>query len=110
MQKESGEKPNSPRWPTIEEQLAASKVQSGTALEKLIRANQDFAMLHPAEANDRFPAPLWLRVLWRKNHPEIDLSGPRPAYPLALKEAHSWMRRHQDLGGPAQEDPTKEKK
>jgi hypothetical protein len=107
MQKKSGEKPDSPHWPTLKEQLAASKVLPGTALEKLIRANQDFDMLDPAEANDRFPAPLWLRVLWRKNHPEIDLSGPRPGYPLALKEAHSWMRGHQDLVGTTPEDTNK---
>jgi hypothetical protein len=107
MQRKSGGKSTPPNWPTLEDQLAASKVIPGTALDKLVRVNQDFDMLHPAEANDRFPAPLWLRVLWRKNHPEIDLSGPRPGYPLALKEAHSWMRRHQDLGGTPPQDTKK---
>lgn len=96
MQKKSGEKPKSPRWPTFEEQLTAVKVKPGSALEKLIRDNQDFDLLYPEEAHDGLPYPPWLRVYWRKAHPEVDWYRT-VAYPLILKEIGGWMRRHQDL-------------
>jgi len=85
-----------PHWPSIEEQLAAAKVIRGSALERLIRENQDFSLLGPEEANDPLPLPPWLRVYWRKAHPEIDW-GSEVAYPLILKEMCKWMLRHQDL-------------
>jgi len=34
-------------WPTLREQLAESHVPAGSALDKLIRANQDFSLLRP---------------------------------------------------------------
>jgi hypothetical protein len=80
----------SPIWPTLQAQLKADRVAPGTALERLIAANQDFDLLDPKEANDRRPVPAWLRVLWRKSHP-----GSR--YPLVLKEIHEWMVAHPDL-------------
>jgi hypothetical protein len=40
------------KWPSLEEQFKASKVIPGSALEKLIRDNRDFAMLDPADAAD----------------------------------------------------------
>jgi hypothetical protein len=86
-------------WPSVEEQLAASQVIPGSALEKLIKENQDFAMLDPAEGGDRWKLPPWLRVYWRKQHPEIKYRGPGVGYPLALKEIHAWMMRNQDLPG-----------
>jgi len=43
------------RWPTVEEQLAESHVISGSALEQLIKENQDVALLNPAELNDPGP-------------------------------------------------------
>src|SRR5204862_630323 len=57
-------------FPTLREQLRESKVIPGSALANLIRANQDFSMLRPEEAKDELLLPAWLRVLWRKSHPE----------------------------------------
>jgi hypothetical protein len=93
-----------PHWPSLEEQLSALNVQHGSALEQLIKDNQDFSMLRPEEVNDDLGFPPWLRVYVRKTHPEIDF-GPNVGYPLILKEVLAYMLRHQDLpGGPP---PTK---
>jgi hypothetical protein len=86
-------------WPTLEDQLAASKVIHGSALEALVRANQDFSVLAPEEANDDLPFPPWLRVYIRKTHPELPFTGPRVVYPLFVNEIYSWMRNNQDLRG-----------
>lgn len=86
-----------PKWPSVEEQLNALNIQRGSALERLIKDNQDFSILLPSEANDGLPFPPWLRVWWRKKHPELSFSTSGVSYPLALKEILSWMRRHQDL-------------
>ncbi len=93
-----------PRWPTLEEQLAKAKVTPGSALEELIRNNQEFSMLWPHEANDRLRIPPWLRVYWRKNHPEARYSETDPSggYPMALHELYEWMISHQDLKKPEQ--------
>jgi hypothetical protein len=53
MVKHREDKDDAPHWPTLEEQLKVSKVIPGSALEKLIRANQDFEMLRPEEAYDK---------------------------------------------------------
>jgi hypothetical protein len=92
-------------WPALERQLAADRVTAGSALERLIEANQDFGRLRPEEAQDGLPVPLWLRVIWRKAHPETvyDAADPTGGYPLALKEVHEWMVEHQDLTPPAPE-------
>lgn len=84
-------------WPTLERQLVASKVVSGSALDKLIRENQDFHMLRPEEAHDKLALPVWLRVYWRKHHPDTIYSGPSGGYPLMLRRLHDWMVEHQDL-------------
>jgi hypothetical protein len=90
----------SKRWPSVEEQLARAHVIPGSALEKLIRANQDVSVLAPWEADDdEIGIPLWLRVLWRKAHPDSlemaeDSSG---GYPLVLKEQYAWLVSHQNL-------------
>ena len=88
-----------PHWPTLDKQLRQSRVEPGTALEKLIQANQEFAMLRSEEANDKIPVPLWLRVYWRKGHPEANYSASDPTggYPHVLKEVAEWMMLHQDL-------------
>jgi hypothetical protein len=91
---------NGPRWPSLETQLAQAKVVHGSALENLIRDNQDFQMLDPEEANDRLGLPPWLRVYWRKLHPDSDYSGPRHGYPILLQELYEWMQEHQDLRTP----------
>src|SRR5262245_54616445 len=86
-------------WPTLREQLAESHVPAGSALEKLIRANQDFSLLRPDEAYDKILVPPWLRVIWRKAHPEVDYSpmDPTGGYPLVLKEVAEWMETHPNL-------------
>ena len=85
-------------WPAVQEQLATAKVIPGSALEKLIKENQDAGMLDPSEnPNDVWKLPLWIRVYFRKQHPELKFRGPGVGYPLALKEAHEWMLHNQDL-------------
>jgi hypothetical protein len=93
-------------WPSADQQLKVAHVEPGTALEKLILNNQDFGMLRPAEASDKIPVPLWLRVYWRKSHPEADYSAADPTggYPHVLKEIAEWMTLHQDLV-PNEADP-----
>ena len=56
-------------------------------------------MLRAEEAGDKIPVPLWLRVYWRKAHPEGNYSAADPTggYPLVLKEIAEWMLLHQDL-------------
>jgi len=83
--------------PSLEQQLKDSRVIPGSALETLIKQNQDFSILDPGEINDDGPFPLWLRVYVRKSHPEIKFSGGKTGYPLFLKEILSYMIRHQDL-------------
>lgn len=98
--------------PSLDEQLRAAKVVQGNQLEQLIRANQDFDLLHPSESKgDRTGLPLWLRVHWRKNHPEESYSpdDPTRGYPRALKNLHTWMVENQDLPGfdqPAEASPS----
>jgi hypothetical protein len=88
---------NPPAWPTLEEQLATSKVIHGSALEKLIRDNQDFHILRLEEAHDKLRLPPWLRVYWRKLHPDAVYSGASGGYPMILRELGEWMVEHQDL-------------
>ena len=86
-------------WPSLDKQLSRDHVQSGSALARLIAANQDFSLLRVAEQNDHIPLPPWLRVLWRKGHPgaKPHPGDPTGGYPLVLREAHEWMITHQDL-------------
>jgi fibronectin type III domain protein len=86
-------------WPSLAKQLAADEVRPGTALERFIRANQDFRLLRPEEASDNIRIPLWLRVAWRKANPEGTYSAADPTggYPLVLKEVAEWMSIHQNL-------------
>ncbi len=94
-----------PAWPSVEEQLAAAKVVKGSALERLIRENQDFRLLRADEADDKVGLPPWIRVHWRKHHPEgaYATGDPTGGYPRALKRLHAWMLLNQDLppGSPA---------
>jgi hypothetical protein len=102
-------RPSQPAWPALDDQLAAAKVVHGTALEQLIRDNQDFSLLRPEEANDNLRLPPWLRVYWHKQHPELTPAAgdPTGGYPLALRDIYLWMIEHQDLKaeqrGPAEE-------
>ncbi len=86
-------------WPTLKAQVQKAEAPAGSALEKLIRENQDFSLLRPAEAYDKIRIPLWLRVNWRKAHPEGTYlaTDPTGGYPLVLKEVAEWMEKHPDL-------------
>jgi hypothetical protein len=86
-------------WPSIAEQLQKSGVRPGTALERLIRDNQELSLLRLDEATDLRRLPPWARVWWRKSHPELAYlaSDPTGGYPLVLKEIVEWMMWHQDL-------------
>lgn len=91
----------SPTLP-LDQQLRAARVVQGSPLEQLIRNNQDFNLLHARETSeDRTGLPLWLRVYWRKNHPETSFSpdDPTGGYPRALKNLHTWMMENQELPG-----------
>jgi hypothetical protein len=101
-------------WPSLQTQLAQDRVPAGSPLAKLIADNQDFQLLRPEEAYDKVAAPPWLRVLWRKEHPEMrsvpgDASG---GYPLVLKEVYEWMVSHPDLrpGSPGRGEALEKKK
>ena len=86
----------------LDEQLRAARAVPGSPLDQLIRNNQDFKLLHAREASDdRTDLPLWLRVHWRKNHPETSFlpDDPTGGYPRALKKLHIWMLANQDLPG-----------
>jgi hypothetical protein len=97
--RDRGDREREPAWPSLEEQLRASKVILGSALERLIRENQDFDRLRPEEAHDKLGLPPWLRVYWRKQHPELRVAAhdPTGGYPLALRDLYLWMLEHQDL-------------
>jgi hypothetical protein len=101
MARERKSSRKSQKWPSVEEQLRDSRVVHGSALERLIRDNQDFELLHPDEVNDGLPIPPWLRVHWRKQHREEvpDDSSPAASYPYpdVLDSVYEWMRIHQDL-------------
>jgi hypothetical protein len=88
-----------PNFPPVEEQLKKAHVKGGSALEKLIRDNQDFSKLKAKDADDSIVPP-WLKVYWRKGHPEANYDNandPTGGYPLVLKEVLEWMTTHQDL-------------
>jgi uncharacterized membrane protein len=94
------------RWPSMQEQLAASHVIPGSALERLILENQDFSLLRSEEATDSLRIPPWLRVLYHKNHPHDRYLAhdPTGGYPLVLNEVWEWMLTHQDLkAGPGRQ-------
>ena len=100
------------QWPSVAEQLQRDHVRAGTELERLIRSNQDFAMLRPDEATDDRGIPPWLRVFWRKAHPELTYRADDPSggYPLVLRDIYAWMVFHQDLvAGQLQEQAAPEK-
>jgi len=99
--------PRQRTWPTVDQQVQKDRVEPGSALERLIQDNQDFRMLRPEEATDKIPVPLWLRVYWRKGHPEgrYTAGDPTGGYPHVLKEIHEWMLTHQDLRPNSADEP-----
>jgi len=88
-------------WPSLSEQLQKDQVQPGSALEKLVRDNQEFSLLPTGcgEETEGEAVPPWLRVLFHKNHPEFAPRGQCPAgdYPEFLERIYVWMLAHQDL-------------
>jgi hypothetical protein len=96
-----------PEWPTLQAQLTRDRVAVDSPLARLIAANQDFSMLRAEEANDLLRIPLWLRVYWRKAHPEMEYPADDPTggYPFVLKEVAEWMLSHQDLRAGTPEPP-----
>jgi hypothetical protein len=86
-------------WPTLADQLRGDGVKPRSALEALIAANQDFSLLRPDELKDKIRVPLWLRVIWRRAHPEMTYTATDPTggYPFVLKEVREWMVSHQNL-------------
>lgn len=85
------------RWPSLPAQIAATGAPANSALEELIRAHQDSRWLAPGESQDDSGLPLWLRVYWRKSHPELAAVAGAAAYPLVLKDLYQWMIHHSDL-------------
>ena len=79
--------------PSVAEQVRKTGAPASSALAKLIRDNQDIELLHPDELNDGYPTPLWLRVVWRKQHPEIAMPATNPgaAYPETLSPIYRRM-------------------
>jgi hypothetical protein len=102
------------RWPSLEKQLGTDGVRPGSALEGLIRANQNFSVLRADELHDKLGIPPWLRVFWRTQHPEAEYSATDPTggYPRVIHEVYEWMLTHQDFrsGAPdVDRDPDLEK-
>ena len=100
MAKQPSEHGNRPHWPSVEEQLAAARAIPGSAFEKFIRLNQDFELLRPGESmHDLVGLPPWLRVYWRKQHPDEPHSaaGPLGDYPESLNRIEEWMQLNQEL-------------
>jgi hypothetical protein len=87
------------KWPSLKEQLRAAKAPAGSALEQLIKDNQDVHLLHTSEVQDDWDYPLWLRVYYRKNNPGVQISAlsPGAAYPESLGDLGEWMTAHPDL-------------
>jgi hypothetical protein len=87
------------KFPSLDEQLKKAHANPGSELDKLIRQNQDFGKLKDKDADDPIVPP-WLKVYWRKGHPEANYDNdndPTEGYPLVLKEVLEWMMSHQDL-------------
>lgn len=82
-----------PKTPSLEDELKRARAPKGSALEKVIRENQDYHLLAPEELTDDYPIPLWLRVFWRKQHPEIPMpvKNPGAAYPEVLSQLYRRM-------------------
>jgi hypothetical protein len=88
------------RWPSLEEQLATAKVIRGSKFEAFIQANQDTSLLRPGEHDgDEVGLPLWLRVYYRKRHPNEKPApaGPAGDYPEYLHRIEEWMEANQEL-------------
>src|SRR5215213_3081534 len=99
-----------PQWPSVQAQIRETNVVRGSALEKLINENQDFQLLQPEEADDDAGLPPWLRVYWRKMHPELEhpTVNPGAGYPDVLYNIHATMLTNPDMSWDAPNESTKE--
>lgn len=79
--------------PTVTDQIRQAGAPSGSRLEAVIRENQNYEILHPDELDDDYSLPLWLRVFWRKHHPEVQMPDKNPgaAYPEVLSQLYRRM-------------------
>lgn len=79
--------------PSVEDEIEKAHAPKGSALDTLIRESQDYGLLAPEELVDEYPIPLWLRVAWRKAHPEIPMPAKNPgaAYPEVLSQIYKRM-------------------
>jgi hypothetical protein len=90
------------QWPSIERQLTDAKAINGSKFEEFIRASQETNLLRPGEHHyDGIGVPLWLRVYYRKQHPDEPSApaGPAGDYPEALNRIQELMQVNQDLRG-----------
>ena len=87
------------KTPTVASQIKSAQAPKGSRLERLIRENQNFALLAPEEMEDDEPHPLWLRVIWRQRHPEIAMpeKNPGAAYPEVLSQIYKRMVADPDI-------------
>lgn len=85
--------------PSLDAQIEEAQAPKGSVLERIIKENQDFDLLAPEEPDDEFSYPLWLRVWWRKQHPEVQLppTNPGAAYPEVLSAINKRMKANPDL-------------
>jgi hypothetical protein len=92
---------NHPEWPSVRQQIDDARAPVGSRLEQLIRQNQELELLHPSEANDGLPFPPWLRIRWRKAHPDDYQPGALVAYPLMLERVREWLIHNPDAADPS---------
>jgi hypothetical protein len=87
------------KWPSLQEQLRSDNIIAGSALENIVRDNQHFDLLDPEEINDNRNLPPWLRVFWRRCHPEVqDLDFKRGGvYPQVLSTVYAQMLVDQEI-------------
>ncbi|HXU47345.1 MAG TPA: hypothetical protein VN783_17600 [Thermoanaerobaculia bacterium] len=82
-------------WPTLPQQLAEARARPGSRLDRMIRDNQQFWLLSSAEldgsAGSATDLPPWLRVAWRKAHPDFDPAGTSASYPLVLRDLYEML-------------------
>ncbi len=85
--------------PSLDSQIKEANAPKGSRLEQLIRENQEIDLLAPEELDDKFSYPIWLRVWWRKQHPDVQMPATNPggAYPEVLSQLNKRIRANPDL-------------
>lgn len=85
--------------PAVDDPILAAAASTPSALATLIQNNQDYARLNLADVLDNQELPLWLKVHWRKQHPD----SPPGVYPRSLMHLYDWMLAHPNLQAEAPE-------